>query len=316
MSPILLLLAPEGYDLASQEREYRAIPFLSSMKVFSKDKLKNLYRPTGVSDEKNGQVTVIGGSELFHGAPLLSLKVASRIVDMVFFSSPEPSVGKVAEKFKSKLFSFIWVPWQEIEAYIEKSDAALIGPGFMRYGSEKTPSEKRNHENSKEGSRTRKITKRLLSEFPNNRWVIDAGSLQVIDTKWIPENAIITPNQKELEMLFGSDVKEKKAEVVSDMAKKYSCIINAKGKKNIVCSPTECVEIPGGNPGLDKGGIGDVLAGLTVTLAAKNEPFLAASAASFITKSAADGLHKKVGTNYNADDLADKIPETLKKLLE
>lgn len=286
------------------------------MEVFSKKQFKNLYRPTGVPNGKNGQVTVIGGSELFHGAPLLSLKVASRIVDMVFFSSPEPSVGKVAEKFKSKLFSFIWVPWQEIEAYIEKSDAALIGPGFMRYAKERKNKEtegQMNEELDGVGKETRKITKKLLANFPGKRWVIDAGSLQVMDPDWIPKGAIITPNRKEFELLF--KVKSQMSNVES-MSEKYNCIINAKGKKNIVCSPTECVEIPGGNPGLEKGGIGDVLAGLTASLVAKNEPFLAASAASFITKAAADELHEKVGTNYNADDLADKIPETLKKMLE
>ena len=55
------------------------------MRVFEKNKLKMLYKPPlKSSGEDNGQITVIGGSKLFHGAPLLSLKVASRIVDMVF----------------------------------------------------------------------------------------------------------------------------------------------------------------------------------------------------------------------------------------
>ena len=55
-------------------------------------------------------------------------------------------------------------------------------------------------------------------------------------------------------------------------------------------------------------------AGLTVALLAKNEPFLAAASASYIAKAAADELYKKVGVNYNADDLADKIPEVLSRL--
>jgi NAD(P)H-hydrate repair Nnr-like enzyme with NAD(P)H-hydrate dehydratase domain len=50
---------------------------------------------------------------------------------------------------------------------------------------------------------------------------------------------------------------------------------------------------------------------LVVALAAKNPPFLAACAASFLTKKAADELHKKVGFAYNADDLADQIPQVL-----
>ncbi|KKR63507.1 MAG: hypothetical protein UU03_C0003G0014 [Candidatus Woesebacteria bacterium GW2011_GWA1_40_45] len=115
-------------------------------KNFNPKILKKLYKPyKDSSGEDNGQVTIIGGSSLFHGAPLLALKVASRIVDMVFFTSPEPSVGGVAEKIKSKLLSFIWIPWDEIENYIEKSDAILIGPGFLRFRSEKVPHGERHH---------------------------------------------------------------------------------------------------------------------------------------------------------------------------
>ncbi len=284
-----------------------------SMKVFGKSELKGLYRPEqDSSGENNGQVTIIGGSKLFSGAPLLSLKVASRISDMVFFTSPEPSVGAIAERIKSKLFSFIWVPWEDVGAYIKKSDAILIGPGFMRFGSEKTPEEKRNYNHHEAGKESRQITKKMLTKFPNKRWVIDAGSLQVIDPELLPKGCVITPNRKEFELLFKVKQDQKN---ITQMAKKYNCIINSKGPINIVCSSKECVEIKGGNAGLTKGGTGDVLAGLAVALLAKNKPFLAAASASFITKAAADDLYQKVDINYNADDLADKIPEMLKKLL-
>jgi NAD(P)H-hydrate epimerase len=292
------------------------------MRTFDKNELKKLYKPAQDSKgEDNGQVTIIGGSKLFHGAPFLSLKVASRIVDMVFLASPEPSVGGVAEHIKSRLFSFIWVPWNEVEEYIAKSDAVLIGPGFMRYKSEKRQATS-DKKFDQEGETTREITKRLLREFPNKKWVIDAGSLQVMDVDWIPKNAVLTPNWKEFEMLFGARKSTSgvalddspEVERVNEAAQKYNCIINAKGPTNIVCSPEECVEVKGGNPGLTKGGPGDGLAGLVVALLAKSDPFLAASAASCIAKAAADELFKKVGTNYNADDLADKIPEVLRKL--
>lgn len=269
------------------------------MEVFDKSELKKLYKPAHDSlGEQNGQVTIIGGSKLFHGAPLLSLKVASRILDMAFFATPEKSVGYVAEQFKSKLFSFIWVPWKEVDSYVQKSDASLIGPGFMSFRSEKDRSVV---------EETGTITKKLLAKFPNKRWVIDAGSLQVMKVEWIPTGAILTPNKKEFQSLFG----KQKPEIV---AKKHSCTVVVKGPATKVCSPNECVEIKNGNPGLTKGGTGDVLAGLTVSLLAKNEPFLAACSASYIAKAAADELYEKVGINYNADDLADKIPETLQGL--
>lgn len=277
-------------------------------KAFDRKEIKKLYQPrSDSSGEDNGQVTIIGGSELFHGAPLLSLKVASRICDMVFFASPNASIGKVVEQIKSKLLSFIWVPWDEAKNYIKKSGAALIGPGFMRYKSEKVPNARRNHRHDEAARESRKITRDLLGSFPNKHWVIDAGSLQVMDADWIPKNAILTPNKKEFELLFG----KMKPDAV---AKKHNCIIILKGQVDLVCSPKECLEVRGGNPGLTKGGTGDVLAGLTVALLAKNEPFLATSCASYITKAAADELYKKVGTNYSADDLADKIPETLHDL--
>ncbi len=269
--------------------------------TFDTKNLKKLFRPKDKSSgEENGQVTLIGGSKLFHGAPLLSLKVASRLVDMVFFASPESSVGEVAEKIKSRLMSFIWVPWEETDAYIEKSDSVLIGPGFMSFRGEKDRTTV---------EETKKVTKRLLEKFPDKKWVIDAGSLQVMEAAWIPEGAIVTPNQKEYKYLFGEVLPE-------DASKKYNCVIVVKGPKTLVCSPNECVEVTNGNPGLTKGGTGDVLAGLTVGLLAKNDSFLVAASASYVAKAAADELYKKVGTNYNADDLADKIPETLFNLLK
>lgn len=287
------------------------------MNEFDPNELKNLFKPSDDSTgEDNGQIVVIGGSKLFHGALLYVLKVASRVVDMVFFATPEASVGKVAERMKSELLSFIWVPWEETEAYIEKSDAVLIGPGFMRFGSEKTPEADRGHENHTEGKLTREITKALLEKYPGKKWVIDAGSLQVMKPEWIPSGAIITPNQKEFKLLFKKNVQQTDDNKVQEMAKKYKCIIVLKGPETMVCSPEKCVMVKGGNPGLTKGGTGDVLAGLTVSLLAKNDPFLAAASASYIAKKAADELLKKVGTNYNADDLADRIPITFKELVD
>lgn len=272
---------------------------------FNQRELDRLYKPASESSgEDNGQVTIIGGSSLFHGAPLLALKVASRIVDMVFFASPEPSVGRVAEQLKSKLSSFIWVPWEEVEDYIAKSDAVLIGPGFMRFRSEKVSRSQRSGDYDETAKASRDITERLLKKFSKKRWVIDAGSLQVMDADWIPKGAILTPNKKELELLFG----KMDAQAA---AKRWGCIIVQKGPTALVCEEGKCAEIANGNAGLTKGGTGDVLAGLTVALLAKNDPFLAAAASSYITKAAGDELYASRGTNYSADELADKIPEFL-----
>jgi NAD(P)H-hydrate epimerase len=272
--------------------------------IFNNDDLKQLYVPPEDSSKgQNGQVTIIGGSRLFHGAPLFSLITASRIVDMVFFGSPEPSVGAIAEQIKSKLLSFIWVPWNEVEEYIIKSDAVLIGPGLMRYKGE--GQEVKDKSLDEEGEKTRQITENLLKKFPDKKWVIDAGSLQVMEKEWIPNMAILTPNKKECKMIFGNlDPRE--------AAKKYNCVIVLKGLITKVFSPDSQIEVKGGNPGLTKGGSGDVESGLTVALLAKNDPFLAAASSSYIVKKTADLLFHEVGTNYNSDDLASRVPEVLK----
>jgi NAD(P)H-hydrate epimerase len=146
--------------------------------------------------------------------------------------------------------------------------------------------------------------------------VIDAGSLQMMEVDWIPKGAILTPNQKEFKKLFGM---EPTKEAAQQMAKKHRCFIVLKGSiegpQVYVCSPEKSVSVEGGNAGLTKGGTGDVLAGLTLALAAKNEPFLAGAAAAWLANKAADELYKQAGFAYNADDLAEKIPEVLGKYL-
>ena len=279
------------------------------MKIFEEKELEKIYKPQDIGKGDNGQVAIIGGSALFHGAPLLSLKTASRLVDMVFFSSPEPSIGKVAEQLKSKLNSFIWVPFNQVDEYIKKCDAILIGPGLIRYHREAQSKKcKGKRLCDPAGEETKKITESLLKKFPQKQWVIDAGSLHVIDKKFIPKNAILTPNRKEYLALFG----EGKPMVA---AKNHDCIIVYKNAITEVYSAQDSKLIKGGNNGLVKGGTGDVLAGLSLALAAKNPPFWSACAASFLVKKAADELYQKVGFAYNADDLAEKIPEVLGRYL-
>lgn len=278
------------------------------MKKFEASELKRIYKPDkNSSGEDNGQIVIIGGSVLFHGPPFFSIKAASRVVDMVYFASPYKPMRDAAVNLKARVGSFIWIPFNEVEEYIKKSDAILIGPGFMRAHTEKANGKPSNFaDQAFRLSRT--ITERLLNKFPDKKWVVDAGSLQVIEPEFLPKDAIITPNKKEYKMLFGGLSPEA-------AARKYHCIIVLKGPITYVYSPKESLAIRGGNAGMTKGGTGDAMAGLTVALLAKNEPLLAACAGAFVIKATGDALYKKQGVYFNADDLADEIPKTLFKLL-
>lgn len=264
---------------------------LDKVKKVGINKVKALYQPPPKSHKgQNGKLTIIGGSRLFHGASLWALKIASRIVDMVYYSSI-PENNKLANDLQSKVYDFIVVPRKEIEDYIKESDAILIGPGLMREKETKT------------------LTEKLIKKFPKKRWVIDAGSLQMMDKDLIPKNSILLPHAREFERLFGIKASPENA---FRMAKKYDCIILLKGPTDYICSPKEGKINTTGNEGMTKGGTGDVLAGLVAAFACKNDPFLAACTGAFVNGLAGDRLKEKVGIYYNASDLANEIPATLK----
>lgn len=297
------------------------------MSLFDISELKKLYIPPKSSHKgQNGKLMIIGGSHLFHASSTWAFIVASRIVDMVFYSSV-PENNEIIEKLKEEFLDGIVVPTEQIEEYIKEADTVLIGPGMVRT-EEKLQTDYiikdllEIKEIEHEGIQTYHITKYLLNKYRDKKWVIDAGSLQMMESKWLKflnGNVIITPHKKEFERLFNlgvisSDFMAEK-EIVLKSAKEYNCNILFKGVKDIVCSPKDCVEVEGGNEGMTKGGTGDVLAGLVGALACKNDLFLSAKAASFINKKAGDELYKKVGPFYNASDLANEIPIVMKNLL-
>ncbi len=261
--------------------------------------IKKLSLPArGSHKGQNGRLLVIGGSHLFHAASLWALTVASRIVDLVHYSSvPENNAIVLSEKKEFR--NGIVVPRGELDPYIREDDCILIGPGMTR------------------DSETETITNGLFRKYPDKQWVIDAGSLQMMDSSLIPEHAILTPHHGEFAQLwekFGGK-ESSDEEKVRAFAEKYRCIVLLKGDKDVASDGSQTREIIGGNPGMTKGGTGDVLAGLIAALACKNDPLLATIAGSFINKKAGDELFTRVGPYFNATDLANQIPITMKSLL-
>ena len=244
--------------------------------------VKVLHKPSEKSHKgDNGKLLIIGGSKTYHGASILAAKIASKIVDLVYFSSV-PENNELVKKMKSKLCDFITVSREEVFKFVKKVDAVLIGPGM---------------EPDKE---TENIVNQLLKKYPSKKFILDAGALRVVDKKLLNENCIITPHKQEFKAL--------------KITKKYNCVIVLKGRKDYVSNGKELKINTTGNAGMTKGGTGDVLAGLIAALACKNDLFLAACAGVFINGFAGDRLKKKVSYYYNASDLINEIPKTIKKI--
>lgn len=259
-----------------------------------------------------GQVTIVGGSDLFHGAPIMALKACSRVVSMVYFASPKDDFEAVS-KIKSELQAFVWIPEDDIEGYVAKSEAVLVGPGMMR-----SHVKEHGFVCDDEGQKTRDMVLSLFKNFPDKRWIVDGGALQVLTIDEIPKGAIITPNSKEFEMLFGiKQPKElnERAEILIGLAKKHKLTILIKDEVSIVGNSDRVVMIEGGSDGLVKGGVGDVTAGLILGFLAKDEPVLAVSFASHLVKLAGKKLMNERGLMFSAQDVAECVPIVYKEVL-
>lgn len=321
------------------------------MNDFNVSELDKLYvPPEGSHKGQNGKLLVIGGSHLFHAASLWALNIASRIVDMVFYSSV-PENNEIVEEAKKEFRNGIVVPRTEIDNYIKEADCIVLGPGMMREDMSKIKNNKSKIQIKDqkleeiniikdEGVQSYYLTQYLLEKYPEKKWVIDAGALQMMEPEWLMPlkgNVVITPHAGEFERVI-SKIKNEKLKIsirqaqdpekiegqiknkklddqIKLFAKEFKCIVLLKGREDLVCLKEECVVVKGGNAGMTKGGTGDVLAGLVGSLACKNDLWLSAKAGSYINKRAGDSLFEKVGYYFNSSDLIDEIPRVVAELI-
>lgn len=270
------------------------IPFLKQLNVPSSDSHKG----------QNGKLLIVGGSELFHAASRWSLDVASCFVDMVFYSSVEANNALIKEA-KGNFWNGIVIPREEIENYIDEADCVLIGPGMTRTQD------------------TTDITEHLVQRYPQKKWVIDAGALQMIDPHLLSSNMVITPHPRELAMLLAKLLQKNVEELLTiistasnDQLQEWSALLGGtiivlKGPIDRVVTSSQTYEVAGGNPGMTKGGTGDVLAGLIAALACTNEILTASVVGSIANKAAGEKLAEQDGPFFNASMLITAIPECL-----
>jgi NAD(P)H-hydrate repair Nnr-like enzyme with NAD(P)H-hydrate dehydratase domain len=171
--------------------------------------LQQLVLPDSASHKgENGKVLIVGGSDLFHAASQWAFQVASRLVDMTFYSSVAEN-NTLIQETKSWIGNGVVVPRKDLPHYLSEVNSVLIGPGLRRdFRSRFTVaqlSELRWQDLTELDWEfdTLAMVSVLLRSFPDKRWVIDAGALQVLQPTWLPPRAILTPHQKEFSDLVG-----------------------------------------------------------------------------------------------------------------
>lgn len=265
--------------------------------------LKKFHFPKADSHKgQNGRVLIIGGSSLFHAASLWAAETTSYFVDMVHYSSTKENEA-IFLSLKKKFHNGIVVSQKDIWNYVAEDDAILVGPGMLRGESE-------------EAQQGKKLIRQLIDKFPNKRFVFDAGALQTMEVSWLKQlkqPAIITPQVREFEKLFGVSLQGKsqdeKMRIVEQKAKEYKTVILLKTVFDVISDGKKTYVVEGGNAGLTKGGSGDILAGLTVAFYAKNDPITSAILASYVLKKSAEDLSLRQGYWYNIGTIIEKIPK-------
>ena len=131
---------------------------------------------------------------------------------------------------------------------------------------------------------------------------------------------ILTPHPLEFSRLSGltpETIAADRAGVASNFAKEYGVTLVLKGKGTVIAAPDGALAVnTTGGSGLAKGGSGDVLAGLTVSLLASGlSPFDAATIAVYLHGAAGDALSREYSAlGVRPDDLPREISRQAARL--
>ncbi len=120
--------------------------------------------------------------------------------------------------------------------------------------------------------KTRKLLQDILQRY-KKPMVIDADALNLLSSHpallpLLPPYSILTPHPKEFERLFGAAANEfERLQMARDKAKQYQSVIVLKGHYTFIAMPGGKGYFNStGNPGMAKGGSGDVLTGILTAL--------------------------------------------------
>jgi NAD(P)H-hydrate epimerase len=243
----------------------------------------------------NGKIMIIGGNEMFHGAPILSALGAEYSgVDLVF-----PFIPPIhADAAKTHSLNFIINTFEEnhltmkdaknILNFSKKVDSVVIGPGLGT------------------NPKTKSAVKALLTHL-SVPTVVDASALMYSNT--FPKTTVLTPHRGEFKELTGDDPTPKN---VQKWAKSMGVTIVCKGHEDIIADKDELAINKTGNALMTVGGTGDVLSGLIGGLIAQGvNPFDAGKYATEILGKIAENLADDQGS-IRAVELAYAIPAIIK----
>lgn len=251
----------------------------------------------------NGKILVVGGSYMYHGAPILSSLAALRTgADLVYTAVPK--INAQATRAASPVLIVIPLADSKLtRGSVNKLlgqipagiDSATIGMGL-----------------AVENIEALKLLIKSLIER-DVRLSLDASALRKDILPIIKgKNVVVTPHVGEFERLFGekiSDNKKTRISIVEKHAKKNAITILLKGEDDIITDGTKTLINSKKTPAMTVGGTGDVLSGIVASMMSRNRNVMeAAASAAFLNGQAGKLIQKQFGTHMIATDLIDVLP--------
>ena len=270
-------------------------------------------RPAESHKGDYGKLLILGGCVGYSGAPNLCARAAVRSgAGLVYLGVPAPIYEITAVKqdeampFPLPAEEQGGVSGQAVDIIFEKlrgCDVCAAGPGMGR------------------GAGTAAVVRALL-ERCEKPLVLDADALNVLAgelslLKAHRGTVVLTPHDGEFARLGGS-LNGDRAECALRFAAEYGCILVLKGHRTIVAFPDGEVYITThGNPGMAKGGSGDVLTGVTAAMLGQMPAARAVPTAVYLHSYAGDLCAEKLGEYaMTASDLIETLPEATKNMTE
>jgi len=255
-----------------------------------------------------GRLLVIGGSEVYSGAPtLVSLGALRTGVDLVYLAAPAKTAYAISsmspDLITIKLDGDNLKPsnMETLKPYLNMVDAVAMGPGLGL------------------DPETKEFGKLCIEEIEKagKPLLLDADGLKAFAKFKRPLKVplVLTPHAGEYTILTGEALpedQEERVRAVQKTAKKLNAVVLVKGKVDIVCDAKRFKLNFTGNPGMTVGGTGDVLSGIVGGLMAQHvDPFEASVAGAFVNGAAGDFVANEIGFHMVATDIIDWIPQVL-----
>ena len=243
-----------------------------------------------------GRLLIVGGSDVYSGAPALAGMASLRTgVGLVFIASPR-GIASVIRSYSPDLIvhqlSDSIVTSNDlavISRLLAQSDALVLGPGIGR------------------DAETSAVIPRIIQKANSMKKpiLIDADAIRAVadgDT-YRHRNVVLTPHVGEFKALSGVEAPlewKKRVPICVNFAKRGSCVLLLKGHETVVTDGYRVKVNRTGNPGMAKGGMGDVLSGIIGTFLAQHaDPFHAAVAGAYLHGRAGRLVTQREGVSHD-----------------